>query len=164
MSLFIDCLGKEAVVIGRSNMVGIPMSLLLMQRNATVTIAHSKTKNIEEVVKRADIVVACVGRAQFVKASWLKPGCVVIDVGINSVDDASDKRGYKLVGDVDYESCKEVTSMITPVPGGVGPMTIAMLLRNTIQSCRKSITKKSTADIQLEANNNQAVESVNETK
>ena len=129
-------------------MVGIPMSLLLMQRNATVTIAHSKTKSIEEVVKRADIVIACVGRAHFVKAHWLKQGCVVIDVGINSVDDNTDKRGYKLVGDVDYDSCKEIASMITPVPGGVGPMTIAMLLRNTIQSCRKSITQKTSNELQ----------------
>jgi len=130
--------GKDAVVIGRSNIVGIPVALLLMQRNATVTIAHSRTKNIEEVVRRADIVVAAVGRAEFVKGSWIKPGAVVIDVGINSVDDASDKRGYRLVGDVDFEGCRAVASKITPVPGGVGPMTIAMLLRNTVNGARRA--------------------------
>ena len=129
--------GKEAVVLGRSNIVGIPVALLLMQRNATVTIAHSRTKSLEDVIKRADIVVAAVGRAEMVKGSWLKPGAVVIDVGINSVDDPSDKRGYRLVGDVEFDSCKEVASLITPVPGGVGPMTIAMLMRNTINGCRR---------------------------
>jgi len=130
--------GKDAVVLGRSNIVGIPVALLLMQRNATVTIAHSRTKDIEAVVRRADIVVAAVGRAEFVKGSWIKPGAVVIDVGINSVDDASDKRGYRLVGDVDFEGCRAVASKITPVPGGVGPMTIAMLLRNTVNGARRS--------------------------
>jgi 5,10-methylene-tetrahydrofolate dehydrogenase/methenyl tetrahydrofolate cyclohydrolase len=132
--------GKEAVVIGRSNIVGIPVAMLLMQRNATVTIAHSRTKDIEATVRRADIVVAAVGRAEFVKGSWLKPGAVVIDVGINSVDDATKKAGYRLVGDVDYAECAEVASMITPVPGGVGPMTIAMLLRNTVNGCRRMTT------------------------
>jgi 5,10-methylene-tetrahydrofolate dehydrogenase/methenyl tetrahydrofolate cyclohydrolase len=135
--------GKDAVVIGRSNIVGIPVAMLLMQRNATVTIAHSRTKDIQAVVSRADIVVAAVGRAEFVKASWLKPGAVVIDVGINSVDDPSDKRGYRLVGDVDYEACKAVASQITPVPGGVGPMTIAMLLRNTVNGTRRTAIKAS---------------------
>ena len=130
--------GKEAVVLGRSNIVGIPVALLLMQRNATVTIAHSRTKNLEDTIRRADIVVAAVGRAEMVKGSWLKPGCVVIDVGINSVDDATDKRGYRLVGDVEFASCKEVASQITPVPGGVGPMTIAMLLRNTVSGTRRT--------------------------
>jgi len=130
--------GKDAVVLGRSNIVGIPVALLLMQRNATVTIAHSRTKNIEETVRRADIVVAAVGRAEMVKGSWIKPGAVVIDVGINSKDDPSDKRGYRLVGDVDYEECKAQASLITPVPGGVGPMTIAMLMRNTVNAARRS--------------------------
>ncbi|CAM6032031.1 unnamed protein product, partial [Sphagnum compactum] len=125
--------GKDAVVLGRSNIVGIPVALLLMQRNATVTIVHSRTKNMEEVIKRADIVIAAVGKAELVKGSWLKPGAVVIDVGINSVDDATKKTGYRLVGDVDFESCKAVASQITPVPGGVGPMTIAMLLKNTVR-------------------------------
>ena len=126
--------GEDAVVIGRSNMVGVPVSLLLMQRNATVTIAHSRTQNIEEVVRRADIVVAAVGRSEMVKASWIKPGAVVIDVGINSISDPTKKSGSRLVGDVDFTACREVASMITPVPGGVGPMTIAMLLRNTVSS------------------------------
>lgn len=130
--------GKEAVVIGRSNIVGIPVALLLMQRNATVTIAHSRTKNIEATVRRADIVIAAVGRAEMVKGSWIKPGAVVIDVGINSVDDPSDKRGYRLVGDVDFAECREIASKITPVPGGVGPMTIAMLLRNTVNGARRT--------------------------
>lgn len=109
-----------------------------MQRNATVTIAHSRTKDIAATVGKADIVVAAVGRALFVKPEWLKPGAVVIDVGINSVDDSTDKRGYKLVGDVEFEGCKEVASLITPVPGGVGPMTIAMLLRNTVNGTRRT--------------------------
>jgi 5,10-methylene-tetrahydrofolate dehydrogenase/methenyl tetrahydrofolate cyclohydrolase len=130
--------GKEAVVLGRSNIVGVPVAMLLMQRNATVTIAHSRTKDVASVVKRADIVVAAVGRAEFVQADWLKPGAIVIDVGVNAVDDASDKRGYKLVGDCAFEECKKVAGMITPVPGGVGPMTIAMLLRNTVNGCRRT--------------------------
>lgn len=130
--------GKNAVVIGRSNIVGIPVSMLLMQRNATVTIAHSRTKDIAATVGNADIVVAAVGRAHFVKKEWLKPGAVVIDVGINSVDDASKKSGYRLVGDVDFDGCKEVASLITPVPGGVGPMTIAMLMRNTVNGTRRT--------------------------
>mmetsp|Transcript_11943 Transcript_11943/g.12009 ORF Transcript_11943/g.12009 Transcript_11943/m.12009 type:complete len:239 (+) Transcript_11943:455-1171(+) len=129
--------GKDAVVLGRSNIVGIPVALLLMQRNATVTIAHSRTKNIAEVVGRADIVIAAVGRTEMVKGEWIKPGAVVIDVGINSKDDPTDKRGYKLVGDCEFESCKEKASLITPVPGGVGPMTIAMLLRNTVNAARR---------------------------
>lgn len=139
--------GKEAVVIGRSNMVGIPVALLLMQRNATVTIAHSRTKDIAETVRRADIVVAAVGRAEMVKGSWLKPGAVVIDVGINSVDDPTSKKGYKLVGDCDFNECKEVASLITPVPGGVGPMTIAMLLRNTINGTIRSAIEAQAAAI-----------------
>ena len=134
--------GKEAVVIGRSNIVGIPVSLLLLQKNATVTIVHSRTKDAAAVVKRADIVVAAVGRAEMVKGDWIKPGAIVIDVGINSVDDPSAKKGYKLVGDVDFESAKAVAGKITPVPGGVGPMTIALLLRNTMNGARRSVAPK----------------------
>ena len=130
--------GKNAVVIGRSNLVGLPVAMLLMHRNATVTIVHSRSQNVPDIVNKADIVVAAVGRAEMVKADWLKEGCVVVDVGINSVDDPSAKRGYRLVGDVDYAASKEVAGMITPVPGGVGPMTIAMLLRNTLNSCRRA--------------------------
>mmetsp|Transcript_21803 Transcript_21803/g.49372 ORF Transcript_21803/g.49372 Transcript_21803/m.49372 type:complete len:313 (+) Transcript_21803:82-1020(+) len=130
--------GTNAVVLGRSNIVGIPVALLLMQRNATVTIAHSRTKDIEAVVRGADIVVCAVGRAEMVRGSWIKAGAVVIDVGINSVDDASVKKGYRLVGDANFAECKEVASQITPVPGGVGPMTIAMLMRNTVNGCRRT--------------------------
>ena len=134
----IDIEGKNAVVIGRSNLVGLPVAMLLLHRNATVTIVHSRTKNIEGVVKQADIVVAAVGKAHMVPKSWLKEGCAVIDVGINSVDAPDTKRGYKLVGDVKYDEAKDVAEWITPVPGGVGPMTIAMLLRNTWNSWRRT--------------------------
>ena len=134
----IDIEGKHAVVIGRSNLVGLPVAMLLLHRNATVTIVHSRTKNIENVVKQADIVVAAVGRAHMVPKSFLKEGCTVIDVGINSVDAPDTKRGYRLVGDVNYEEAKEVAEWITPVPGGVGPMTIAMLLRNTMNSWKRA--------------------------
>jgi len=138
----VDLKGKNAAVIGRSNLVGLPVAMLLMHRDATVTIVHSKTANTAEVVKNADVVVAAVGRAEMVKKDWIKEGAVVIDVGINSVDDASKKKGYRLVGDVDYAAVKEVAGKITPVPGGVGPMTIAMLLRNTVNSCvRANATK-----------------------
>ncbi len=129
--------GKEAVVLGRSNIVGLPVSMLLLKRNATLTICHSRTRDLPSVVKRADILVAAVGRAQMVKADWVKPGAVVIDVGINRVDDPSAKRGYRLVGDVDFDQVKEVASWITPVPRGVGPMTIAMLLQNTLTAAKR---------------------------
>ena len=127
----IETRGKHAVVIGRSEIVGKPMAALLMQRgvDATVTICHSRTENLADHVRRADIVVAAIGRANFVTADMLKPGAVVIDVGINRVDE-------KLVGDVDYDAAVEVASAITPVPGGVGPMTIAMLLENTLQAAK----------------------------
>eukprot|EP00586_Coscinodiscus_wailesii_P011320 CAMPEP_0172500276 /NCGR_PEP_ID=MMETSP1066-20121228/136351_1 /TAXON_ID=671091 /ORGANISM="Coscinodiscus wailesii, Strain CCMP2513" /LENGTH=306 /DNA_ID=CAMNT_0013274417 /DNA_START=207 /DNA_END=1127 /DNA_ORIENTATION=- len=133
----VELAGKNAVVVGRSNLVGLPVAMLLMHRNATVTIVHSKTTDAPSIVSRADVVVAAVGRAEMVKKDWIKEGATVIDVGINSVDDATKKRGYRLVGDVDYAAVKEVAGMITPVPGGVGPMTIAMLLRNTINSCHR---------------------------
>jgi len=126
--------GVEAVVLGRSNIVGMPVALLLVEANATVTICHSRTKDLPEVVKKADVLVAAVGRAEMVKGDWIKPGAVVIDVGTNRVDDASRKSGYRLVGDVAFDEAKEVAGAITPVPGGVGPMTIAMLLRNTLRS------------------------------
>jgi 5,10-methylene-tetrahydrofolate dehydrogenase/methenyl tetrahydrofolate cyclohydrolase len=129
--------GAHCVVLGRSQLVGWPMARLLLAQDATVTVVHSKTKNIEDVVRQADVVVAAVGRAEMVKGDWLKPGAVVIDVGINSVDTPGGKKPYKLVGDVDYDSAKAVASKITPVPGGVGPMTIAMLLRNTLASFRR---------------------------
>ena len=126
----VEITGKHAVIIGRSNIVGKPMAALLLERNATVTVCHSKTKNLSEIVNLADIVVAAVGRPNFVKADMVKEGAIVIDVGINRVDG-------KLVGDVDFDSVKEKASLITPVPGGVGPMTIAMLMFNTIESAKR---------------------------
>ena len=123
--------GLEAVVIGRSNIVGKPMAMLLLGESATVTIAHSRTRDLPDVVRRADIVVAAVGRPEMVRGDWIKRGAVVIDVGINRVP-AAEEGKTRLVGDVAYDEASEVASAITPVPGGVGPMTIAMLLRNTI--------------------------------
>ncbi len=133
-----DLSGLEAVVIGRSNIVGKPMAQLLLAENCTVTMAHSRTKNLSAVVKRADIVVAAVGRAEMVEGAWIKPGATVIDVGINRVD-APEQGVHKtrLVGDVDFASCQGIAGAITPVPGGVGPMTIACLLANTLTAaCR----------------------------
>ena len=126
--------GANAVVLGRSNIVGMPVALLLVKRNATVTICHSRTKDLPSVCRRADILIAAVGRPEMVRKDWVKPGAVVIDVGVNRVDDATRERGYRLVGDVAFDEVKEVASAITPVPGGVGPMTIAMLLRNTVRA------------------------------
>ena len=123
-----DLQGKKAVVIGRSNIVGKPISIMLLEKNATVTICHSRTQNIADVVREADVVIAAVGRAEFVKGNWIKEGAVVIDVGINRNDEG------KLVGDVDFAEASKQASHITPVPGGVGPMTIAMLLANTLIS------------------------------
>jgi methylenetetrahydrofolate dehydrogenase (NADP+)/methenyltetrahydrofolate cyclohydrolase len=128
--------GLHAVVIGRSNIVGKPMAQLLLAESCTVTIAHSKTRDLPALLKTADIVVAAVGRPEMVKGEWLKPGAIVIDVGINRVDG-------KLVGDVDFASCQGVASAITPVPGGVGPMTIACLLENTLKAASKSVTSTS---------------------
>lgn len=126
----IDLDGKNCVVIGRSNIVGKPMAMLMLKENATVTICHSRTKNLKEVVAGADIIVAAVGRPNFVTADMVKDGAVIIDVGINRMDDG------KLCGDVDFEACKEKASYITPVPGGVGPMTIATLMQNTITATK----------------------------
>jgi 5,10-methylene-tetrahydrofolate dehydrogenase/methenyl tetrahydrofolate cyclohydrolase len=112
----------------------MPMALLLVKANATVTVCHSRTKDLPGVVRGADIVIAAIGRANFVKGDWLKPGAVVIDVGTNKVDDPSSEKGYKWVGDVEFDTAKEVASAITQVPGGVGPMTIAMLLQNTLKA------------------------------
>jgi methylenetetrahydrofolate dehydrogenase (NADP+) / methenyltetrahydrofolate cyclohydrolase len=128
--------GVNAVVLGRSNIVGMPVALLLVKANATVTICHSRTRDLPAVVRQADVLVAAVGRAEMVRGDWVKPGAVVIDVGINHVDDASRPRGYRLVGDVAYDEVKEVAGAITPVPGGVGPMTIAMLMQNTLHGAK----------------------------
>lgn len=127
-----DFSGKKAVVIGRSNIVGKPMAALLLQENCTVTVVHSKTKDIAKEVCEADIIVAAVGRPAFVKKEWVKPGAVVIDVGINRIK--KEDGTYRLVGDVDFDAVKDVASAITPVPGGVGPMTIACLLKNTVKA------------------------------
>jgi len=128
--------GCNAVVLGRSNIVGMPVALLLVRRNATVTICHSRTKNLPDVVRSADVLIAAVGRAEMVRGDWVKPGAVVIDVGTNRIDDPSHPKGSRLVGDVAYNEAKEVASAITPVPGGVGPMTIAMLMRNTMRAAK----------------------------
>jgi len=130
----VELKGKNAVVLGRSDIVGSPVSSLLRNADATVTVCHSRTQNLEDYVKNADILVAAIGKPGFVKGSWLKPGAVVIDVGTNYIPDDSKKSGQRLVGDVEYESAAEVASMITPVPGGVGPMTVAMLLQNVINA------------------------------
>ncbi len=130
-----DLKGKEVVVVGRSNIVGKPVALMCLARHATVTICHSRTKDLAEVVRRADVVIAAVGKAEMVKGEWIKPGAVVIDVGINRVGEK------KLVGDVEYAAAAERASAITPVPGGVGPMTIAMLLQNTLESAQRAAGK-----------------------
>ncbi len=141
----VETSGKEVVVVGRSNIVGKPIAALLSQKsemgNATVTLCHSRTREIEAVCRRADILVAAIGRAEFITAEFLKPGAVVIDVGVNRVDDFSRKRGYRLTGDVDFASAEKVASFITPVPGGVGPMTIAMLLSNTVAIAERRAAK-----------------------
>lgn len=129
----IDLSGKEAVVVGRSNIVGKPMAMLLLQKNATVTICHSRTANLAEHTRRADVLVAAVGKPRFITADMVKPGAVVIDVGINRVDG-------KVVGDVDFDAVREVASWITPVPGGVGRMTITMLLANTIEAAERMVS------------------------
>ncbi|KAJ7273718.1 formate--tetrahydrofolate ligase-domain-containing protein [Mycena haematopus] len=129
--------GANAVVLGRSDIVGSPVASMLRSRDATVTQCHSRTKNIEAIINNADIVVAAIGKAQFVQGSWIKPGAVVIDVGINYIPDSTKKSGKRLVGDVDFTSALEVASYITPVPGGVGPMTVAMLMENTLQSAER---------------------------
>jgi 5,10-methylene-tetrahydrofolate dehydrogenase/methenyl tetrahydrofolate cyclohydrolase len=131
--------GKRAVVLGRSNIVGLPVAMLLLHRNATVTICHSRTDDLPSVVREAEILIAAVGRPEMVRGDWVRPGAVVIDVGVNAVDDPGSEKGYRLVGDVAFAEASEVASAITPVPGGVGPMTIAMLLRNTLDSARRRL-------------------------
>ncbi len=136
----VETSGKNVVVIGRSHIVGRPMSILLSQKrsvgNATVTITHSRTKNLEKITKEADIIVAALGKAEFLTGDMVKEGVTIIDVGITRVKDDSKKRGYRLAGDVDFESVSKKAAYITPVPGGVGPMTIAMLLKNTLLACK----------------------------
>ena len=131
--------GGRAVVVGRSNIVGLPVALMLANANATVTICHSRTRDLAGHVGSADIVVAAVGRPEYVKGTWLKPGAIVIDVGSNSVDDPTSEKGYSYVGDVEYATAQERAGFITKVPGGVGPMTITMLLQNTLTAAWRSV-------------------------
>ncbi|RWW58215.1 hypothetical protein BHE74_00034950, partial [Ensete ventricosum] len=133
--------GKRAVVVGRSNIVGLPVSLLLLKADATVTIVHSHTLNAESIIREADIVIAAAGQAKMIKGDWIKPGAAVIDVGTNAIDDPSRKSGYRLVGDVDFKEASKVAGCLTPVPGGVGPMTVAMLLRNTLDGAKRKIVQ-----------------------
>lgn len=137
----VDTAGAHAVVVGRSNIVGRPMAALLLQRgpggDATVTVCHSRTRDLPEITRQADILIAAIGRAAFITADMIKPGAVVVDVGVNRVDDPTSERGYRLVGDVNFEQAREIASAITPVPGGVGPMTITMLLYNTVQAAEQ---------------------------
>ena len=136
----------NVVVLGRSMIVGKPMALLLMRKgiDATVTVIHSRTRNIPEICRRADVIVAAIGRPHFVRTEFVREGATVIDVGINRMEDAGNERGYKLVGDVDFDGVSKVAGAITPVPGGVGPMTIAMLMSNTIKACRQNSTSPGT--------------------
>ena len=134
-----DLTGKQAIVVGRSNIVGKPMAALLLKEHCTVTIAHSRTQDLAAECRRADIVIAAVGRPRMVKGDWVKPGATVIDVGINRIEDASTKSGTRLVGDVDFDEAIKIAGSIPPVPGGVGPMTIACLLKNTLTAaCRQA--------------------------
>jgi methylenetetrahydrofolate dehydrogenase (NADP+) / methenyltetrahydrofolate cyclohydrolase len=141
-----DPTGKHVVVVGRSNIVGKPMAAILMQKapgaNATVTVCHSRTKNIAKYTKQADILIAAIGSPRFIKAGMVKQGAVVIDVGVNRVDDPSKKSGYRLEGDVDFDKVAKKARAITPVPGGVGPMTRAMLIKNTLESARRHFAAK----------------------
>ncbi|MFZ2960113.1 MAG: bifunctional methylenetetrahydrofolate dehydrogenase/methenyltetrahydrofolate cyclohydrolase FolD [Candidatus Ozemobacteraceae bacterium] len=133
----IEIAGKKALVIGRSNIVGKPMAILLMREHATVTIAHSRTKNLEAEVKASDIVVAAIGKPRMIKGEWFKEGAVVVDVGIHQIEDLTTEKKTRMVGDVDFEGARERVAYISPVPGGVGPMTIATLLSNTLYACKK---------------------------
>src|SRR5437667_2388263 len=136
----IDITGVHVVILGRSMIVGKPLALLLMQKNkdadATVTVVHSRSRNLEAITRAADILIAAIGRAEFVKAKHVRDGAVIVDVGINRVEDATSERGYRLIGDVDFDEVAKKAAAITPVPGGVGPMTIAMLMSNTVKACR----------------------------
>jgi methylenetetrahydrofolate dehydrogenase (NADP+)/methenyltetrahydrofolate cyclohydrolase len=138
-----DPKGKHVVVVGRSNIVGKPVTAILMQKkpgaDATVTVCHSSTKNLAEITRQADILIAAIGRPKMITADMVSNGVVVIDVGVNRIEDKSTKSGFRLVGDVDFDAVKEKASAITPVPGGVGPMTITMLLMNTIESAKRTI-------------------------
>jgi len=137
----IEITGAHVVILGRSMIVGKPLALLLMQKNkdadATVTVVHSRSRNLEAITRAADILIAAIGRAEFVKAKHVRDGAVIVDVGINRVEDATSERGYRLVGDVAFNEVAKKAAALTPVPGGVGPMTIAMLMSNTVKACRQ---------------------------
>jgi len=133
--------GANAVVLGRSNIVGLPAAMLLLHRNATVTICHSRSRDLPGIVRGADILIAAVGRPEMVKADWVKPGAIVIDVGSNRIEDPTAEKGYRWVGDVAFDEVKEVAGAITPSPGGVGPMTITMLLKNTLRAAEMAIAR-----------------------
>ena len=135
----VNVMGQNVVILGRSNIVGKPMVSLMVAASATVTVCHSKTRDLPSVVRGADILIAAIGKPEFVKADMVKPGAVVIDVGINRVDDATNAKGYRIVGDVDFAAVGQVASKISPVPGGVGPMTIAMLLKNTVRAATQGL-------------------------
>ncbi|OWZ21899.1 Bifunctional folD protein [Phytophthora megakarya] len=137
----IELAGKDVVVVGRGQLVGLPLSLMLLAANATVTTCHSKTKNLADKVRQAEVVFVGTGQPELIKGDWLAEGAVVVDVGINYVDDATTKKGYKIVGDVDFAAASERVSAITPVPGGIGPMTIAMLLKNTVECAKFAASK-----------------------
>lgn len=141
----VELRGARAVVVGRSNLVGTPLALLLTNADATVTLCHSHTKDLAAIVRQADVLIVAIGKPHFITGDMIKSGAVVIDVGINQIDAADDPRGYRLVGDVDFDSAEKIAAAITPVPGGVGPMTIAMLLSNTLKSAQKRHRLKSTA-------------------
>lgn len=134
--------GSNAVVLGRSNIVGLPAAMLLLHRDATVTICHSRTRDLPAVTREADILITAVGRPEMVKADWVKPGAVVIDVGSNRIEDSATEKGYRWVGDVAFDEVKDVAGAITPSPGGVGPMTITMLLKNTLRAAELAISKQ----------------------
>lgn len=135
--------GAEAVIVGRSNIVGLPMAMLLQKADATVTICHSRTRDLRDHLRRADVVVAAIGRPEMITGDMLKPGTAVIDVGINRIEDATHHNGYRLVGDVHFDSAVEVAGAITPVPGGVGPMTIAMLMQNSLRAAELALANRS---------------------
>nr|GMD70988.1 protein LOW PSII ACCUMULATION 1, chloroplastic [Ipomoea batatas] len=149
--------GKKAVVVGRSNIVGLPVSLLLLKEDATVTIVHSRTKDPENFIREADIVIAAAGQPMMIKGSWIKPGAAVIDVGTNAVDDPTKKSGYRLVGDVDFQEASKVAGCITPVPGGVGPLTVAMLLKNTLDGAKRVIEKPQNTEVAVWINRSTVV-------
>lgn len=147
----VDLNGKHVVVLGRSNIVGLPVALMCLHKNATITIAHSRTKNLAQVCRSGDVLIAAVGKAEFVKGDWVKPGATVIDVGINFKKDPSRKSGLRMCGDVDYEEASKVAGAITPVPGGVGPLTVAMLMANTLNNAKFNLQQNVSTDAESDS-------------